>query len=176
MRRARPSSRSNHRIDDALKRLVEIFLKGRDGEAAPRELLTATRKRFGDYTLYKYDLLGRLAALFKVQPKAALDIFVADDTDEEDAYIRRRSLLGATFKSAFWSTDPGIAEVVRERRIRALGPRRTAPSGVQSRGRTEQDCSGRMKSSLSSSGPAADRRGQIACRADRTHELEWIAS
>lgn len=89
-----PLSRHNHDMDHALKRLVEFFLRGVEGETASRELLTVVRKGLEDYSLSGYDLAETLEALFKVQPKAALEILVADDRDEGDTYMRRRALTG----------------------------------------------------------------------------------
>lgn len=95
-----PLSRHNHRMDHALKRLVEFFLRGGEGEAVARELLTAIRKGLEDYSLSRYDMTEMLAALFEVQPRAALEILVGDDTDEGDTYIRRRGLAGGRHSSA----------------------------------------------------------------------------
>jgi hypothetical protein len=95
-----PLSRHNQRMDHALKCLVKYFLTGSEGEAAGRELLTAVRKGLEDYSLSSYSLTETLVALFEVQPKAALEILVADDTDEGHTYIRRRELAGGRRSSA----------------------------------------------------------------------------
>jgi hypothetical protein len=87
-------------MDHALKCIVEVFLKGVEGEAAARELLTAVRKGLETYTLSKYDLTEMLAALFKVQPRAALEILVGDESDEESAHVRRHALAGGVRSSA----------------------------------------------------------------------------
>jgi hypothetical protein len=63
-------------------------------------LLTAVRKGLEDYSLSSYSLTETLVALFEVQPKAALEILVADDTDEGHTYIRRRDLAGGRRSSA----------------------------------------------------------------------------
>ena len=98
-----PLSRNNDRTDYALKRLVELFLTGAEGEVAARELLVAVRKSFDNYTLSKYDLTETLAALFKVQPRAALEILVGGETDKGDTYIRRRAFAGGRRSSALAS-------------------------------------------------------------------------
>ncbi|MFC5741551.1 hypothetical protein [Dyella tabacisoli] len=95
-----PLSRRNQRLDHALKCLVEVFLKGAEGEAAAIELLVAVRKGLESYTLSKYDLTEMLAALFKVQPRAALEILVGDETDEGDAHTRRHAVAGGVRSSA----------------------------------------------------------------------------
>lgn len=95
-----PLTRHNQRMDHALGRLIKFFLKGIDGEAAARELLTAVRNGFEDYSLYRYDLTETLAALFDAHPKVALEILVADDTDEGSTYIRRRALAGGLRSNA----------------------------------------------------------------------------
>ena len=97
-----PLSRRNHRMDHTLGRLVEFFLKGTAGEVAARELLVAVRRGFENYTLSKYDLTETLAALFKGQPRAALEILVGDETDEGDTY-RRHSFAGGHRSSALAS-------------------------------------------------------------------------
>ncbi|WP_150813109.1 LexA family protein [Pseudomonas fluorescens] len=95
-----PLSRHHRGMDHALKSLVEFFLRGSEGEATARELLTTVRRSFEDYSLSRYDVTETLAALFKIQPKAALDILVADDADEGNAYILRRALAGGRRSSA----------------------------------------------------------------------------
>lgn len=97
-----PLSRRNHRMDHTLGRLVEFFLEGTAGELAARELLVTVRRGVENYTLSKYDLTGMLAALFKVQPRAALEILVGDETDEGDAY-RRHAFAGGYRSSALTS-------------------------------------------------------------------------
>lgn len=98
-----PLSRDNQHIDHALKSLIAHFLKGTEGEEAARELLMAIRKGLESYTLSKYDLTDALGALFKVQPRAALEILVGDETDEGDTFIRRRALAGGRRSSALAS-------------------------------------------------------------------------
>jgi hypothetical protein len=97
-----PLSRRNHRMDHALGRLVEFFLNDIGGEASARELLLAVRNGFANYTLSKYDLTEMLKALFKVQPRAALDILVGDESEEGDTY-RRRAFAGGHRTSAMAS-------------------------------------------------------------------------
>jgi len=93
-------TRQNHRMDYALGRLVRFFLKGSEGEAAAREILMKVRKGLEDYTLSKYDLTDTLKALFKAQPKAALDVLLGDDPDAGEIYVRRRELAGGRRSSA----------------------------------------------------------------------------
>jgi hypothetical protein len=93
-------TRQNHRIDYALGRLVRFFLKGSEGDATAREILIKVRKGLEDYTLSKYDLTDTLKALFKVQPKAALDVLLGDDPDAGEIYVRRRELAGGRRSSA----------------------------------------------------------------------------
>ncbi|RYG57387.1 MAG: hypothetical protein EON56_02590 [Alphaproteobacteria bacterium] len=95
-----PLTQHDHGLDHALERLVEFFLQGREGEAAARELLTTVRRGFEDYSLSGYGLAGTLAALFKVQPNAALETLVGDGLDEGNTYFRRRSLMGVQGVSA----------------------------------------------------------------------------
>lgn len=98
-----PLKDQNSRIDHAQGRLVGFFLKGVEGEPAARMLLAELRKGFDEYTLSRYDLTDTLAAVFKVQPKAALDILVGDDSDQGDTYLRRRALAGGRRSSALSS-------------------------------------------------------------------------
>ena len=95
-----PLSQNNHRMDHELGRLVEYFLKGAESETVARELLAAVRKGLENYTLSKYNLTETLAALFKVQPQAALEILVGDEADEGSTYIRRRAFAGGRRTSA----------------------------------------------------------------------------
>jgi hypothetical protein len=60
------------------------------------------RRGIENYTLSKYDLTGTLATLFKVQPRAALEILVGDEVDEGDTY-RRHAFAGGRRSSALSS-------------------------------------------------------------------------
>lgn len=98
-----PLTRHNQRMDHALGRLIMYFLKGSDGEAVARDLLTTVRNGLDNYSLYRFDLTETLAALFNTHPKVALDILVSDDPDEGSAYFRRRALAGGVRSSALSS-------------------------------------------------------------------------
>ncbi|WP_124325941.1 hypothetical protein [Pseudomonas chlororaphis] len=98
-----PLTRHNQRMDHTLGCLIKYFLKGSDGEAVARDLLTTVRNGLDNYSLHRFDLTETLAALFSAHPKVALEILVADDTDEGSAYFRRRALAGGVRSNALSS-------------------------------------------------------------------------
>jgi hypothetical protein len=95
-----PLTRHNQRLDYALGRLIQYFLKGSDGEAVARELLKTVRNGLDTYNLSRFDLTETLAALFSAYPKVALDLLVSDDPEEGSAYYRRSALAGGRRSSA----------------------------------------------------------------------------
>ncbi|BBN52752.1 hypothetical protein TRE132_08770 [Pseudomonas chlororaphis subsp. aurantiaca] len=95
-----PLTRHNQHMDHALSCLIMYFLKGSDGEAVVRDLLTTVRNGLDNYSLHRFDLTETLAALFNTHPKVALDILVSDAPDEGSAYFRRRALAGGVRSSA----------------------------------------------------------------------------
>lgn len=85
-----PLSKQHHQLDFSLKLLVEKCLIGPDAEAAARALLRNIRAGLDEYSLSSYDFDELIAALFGVQPMAALDELVGDVADEDLRSIRLR--------------------------------------------------------------------------------------
>ena len=98
-----PLTKGNHRFDHELGGVIEFFLAGTDGRSAAAKLVTAVRDGLQSYKISRYDLTDTLGALFKTQPKLALDMLVGDEPDKSDVYIRRRSLAGGRRSSALTS-------------------------------------------------------------------------
>lgn len=90
----------NNRLDYSLKRLIEHFLSDPSGEAPARHMLQAIQRALDDYTLSRYDLQQTIQALFAVQPMAALDLLVGDDSDSKSQDFRRYELAGGRRSSA----------------------------------------------------------------------------
>ena len=78
-----PLSRQNHQLDFSISLLVRKFLIGPDAEAAARALLKNVRSVIDDHSLSLYDCDDVIAALFAVQPLAALDELIGDVADDE---------------------------------------------------------------------------------------------
>lgn len=85
-----PLSKQHPQLDFSLKLLVEKCLVGPAAEAAGRVLLRNVRTGLDEYSLSSYDLDDLIAALFAVQPMAALDELVGDVADEDLRSIRLR--------------------------------------------------------------------------------------
>ncbi|TDA43818.1 hypothetical protein [Burkholderia pyrrocinia] len=98
-----PFDKNNHRLDHELARLIEKFLVGTDAESVARKVLTELAEALEKFTVSRHDLPETLAALFKVQPRIALDSMVGDGPDADDAYFRRRALAGGRRSSALAS-------------------------------------------------------------------------
>ena len=75
-------TRDSQNIDFALGGVIRKLLLGKEGEACARLLLRKVRRGFDDYSLSHYAVGDVLAALFEVQPMAALDELVGDEADE----------------------------------------------------------------------------------------------
>jgi hypothetical protein len=95
-----PLSHNTHQMDHSLQCIVDAFFRGSEGESCARTLLISVRRGIENYTLSSYDHPEMLKAIFRVQPRAALEILVGDDPDEGNAYMRRRGLAGGYRSSA----------------------------------------------------------------------------
>ena len=106
-----PFVKGRSRHDHELGGVMEAFLSGPDAKAAALKLVTALRDGLQSYKISRYDLTNTLGALFKAQPKLALDVLVGDEPDKSEVYIRRRSLAGGRRSSALAdiSTDDLLA-------------------------------------------------------------------
>lgn len=85
-----PLSRQNQQLDFSMKLLVEKCLVGPDAEHTARALLQKIRAGIDDYSLSLYDCDDLIAALFAVQPLAALDELIGDAADEDLRSLRLR--------------------------------------------------------------------------------------
>lgn len=90
----------HRRLDHELSGVIKKFLCGPDCEPTARTLLSSLRQKFDDYVLSRHDLAETIAALFKVQPRLALDALVGDDDDTDNYYMRRYALAGGRGSSA----------------------------------------------------------------------------
>jgi hypothetical protein len=116
-----PLTRHDHGLDQALGNLIKRLLVGTDGEAPARALLGRIHEAIGNFTVSRNDFTETLQALFKVQPRLALDILVGDDVEEDAAdYTRRSALSGGRRSSALL----GISEDALIAWCRSGGPDR----------------------------------------------------
>jgi hypothetical protein len=95
-----PIAKGNYRLDHELAGVIEKFLVGPEAEPVARQVLLAVREGLDDYSVSRYDLTATLAAIFKAQPRLALDLLVGDEIEDGEAHFRRRSLAGGHRSSA----------------------------------------------------------------------------
>ena len=93
-------SRNSRNLDFALRKLIQKFLCGPEGELHARLLLRKIHRGLDDYSLSPYDIDDAVAALFETQPIAALDELVGDESDDGAHYARRRELRADHAKNA----------------------------------------------------------------------------
>jgi len=85
-----PLPKEHQQLDFSLTLLVKKCLVGPDAEVAARALLRHVRAGLDEYSLSSYDFDDMIAALFAVQPLAALDELVGDVSDKDLQSIRLR--------------------------------------------------------------------------------------